>query len=246
MGFGERLVAGSGALLLVCLLALPWFAISANGEIAVGSEAGAFRWLDAIAVVLLGCAVASVALPVLRSMGTLGMNAQDVAVIVGSAGLATVALIGYRIAVAPEAGGDFYLQVGLDPDVHVTPRVGAALGLLAGVGMLIGGALSAIDPDGRRTRPPPAKPTPPPARERKRKQTRAPARKRTQLQGDARMRFSDATEQDLRRLGLTLTQARRVLRYRDELGLISAPADLDAVPGIPPALRAAVQARLRT
>jgi hypothetical protein len=52
-----------------------------------------------------------------------------------------------------------------------------------------------------------------------------------------------ASFQDLRDLGMSVTQAKRVLRYRDERG-ISDPAELDQVPGFPKGFLTAVKERL--
>ena len=57
--------------------------------------------------------------------------------------------------------------------------------------------------------------------------------------------LAGATMDDLHALGLSTTQARRVVRYRDELGLVATLDDLDQVPGIPARLRAEAKERLR-
>jgi DNA uptake protein ComE-like DNA-binding protein len=44
--------------------------------------------------------------------------------------------------------------------------------------------------------------------------------------------LATADFEDLRDLGLSVTQAKRVIRYRDERGLTS-PDELDGVPGFP-------------
>ena len=48
---------------------------------------------------------------------------------------------------------------------------------------------------------------------------------------------------DLRELGLSVTQAKRVIRYRDERGLTS-PDDLDGVPGFPKTFLAELKLKL--
>jgi hypothetical protein len=49
--------------------------------------------------------------------------------------------------------------------------------------------------------------------------------------------LGEATFRDLRGLGLSITQAKRVLRYRDERGVIHSVDDLDRVPGLPWTMR---------
>ena len=59
-----------------------------------------------------------------------------------------------------------------------------------------------------------------------------------------RLKLSSATFEDLRGLGLSITQARRVLKFRDR-GALQSPAGLDAVPGLPHKQRALLKLRLR-
>jgi hypothetical protein len=59
-----------------------------------------------------------------------------------------------------------------------------------------------------------------------------------------RLRLSSASFEDLRGLGLSITQARRVLKHRDR-GALKSPAGLDAVPGLPHKQRALLKLRLR-
>ena len=55
--------------------------------------------------------------------------------------------------------------------------------------------------------------------------------------GEARVSLSAASFEELRALGMSMTQARRVLRYREEQGMSSLD-DLDQIPGLPRAFRA--------
>jgi hypothetical protein len=61
---------------------------------------------------------------------------------------------------------------------------------------------------------------------------------------NGRVSLRAARFEDLRALGMSVTQANRLLRYRDEKGVDSV-ARLDEVPGFPGAFRAELQARLR-
>lgn len=58
------------------------------------------------------------------------------------------------------------------------------------------------------------------------------------------MKLAKAGEEQLQALGLTITQARRVMRYRDGLGQVSSVAELDVVPGISAARRAELKSKL--
>ncbi len=64
-------------------------------------------------------------------------------------------------------------------------------------------------------------------------------------QSPTKISFAAATVVQLRELGLSATQARRVLRYRDELGLVSGLDELDVVPGLPKATLAELKSKLR-
>ena len=68
------------------------------------------------------------------------------------------------------------------------------------------------------------------------------AREREQEAGPVSL--GAATFEDLRALGMTVTQARRTLRYRDERGVDSV-SRLDEVPGLPREFRAQLRERLR-
>jgi DNA uptake protein ComE-like DNA-binding protein len=60
---------------------------------------------------------------------------------------------------------------------------------------------------------------------------------------DGQISLQSATFEDLRGLGMSVTQARRVLHYRDERGLDSV-AGLEQVPGLPRDFRAELAQRL--
>ena len=65
-----------------------------------------------------------------------------------------------------------------------------------------------------------------------------------ELPVEKRVKLSSASFEDLRGLGLSMTQARRVLKLRDR-GALQSPAGLDAVPGLPHKQRALLKLRLR-
>ena len=58
------------------------------------------------------------------------------------------------------------------------------------------------------------------------------------------MNLSDASFEDLRSLGMSVTQAKRVLDYRERLGGFDSLDDLDYVPGFPKAILAEIKEHL--
>jgi DNA uptake protein ComE-like DNA-binding protein len=81
-------------------------------------------------------------------------------------------------------------------------------------------------------------PAPPPKPE-----PSAPAPGPDTREWQAKVSLGRATFEDLRALGLSVTQSRRILRYRDD-GRLGSLDDLDEVPGFPKALRAELRQRL--
>ena len=65
----------------------------------------------------------------------------------------------------------------------------------------------------------------------------APEQPAAQLVPGEILDLNKASVEDLRRVGLSLTQSRRVLAHRDKIGGFSSLDDLDEVPGIPAAQR---------
>jgi DNA uptake protein ComE-like DNA-binding protein len=62
--------------------------------------------------------------------------------------------------------------------------------------------------------------------------------------GPAAVRLSDATFEELRSLGMSVTQAKRVIDYRERLGGFGSIDALDSLPGFPKAFLAQVKSRL--
>ena len=54
-----------------------------------------------------------------------------------------------------------------------------------------------------------------------------------------------ATYEDLRALGLSVTQTGRVLAYREQVGAFTSLDELERIPGLPRALRQELRGRLR-
>ena len=157
---GERTAFAGGLVLLAALVLMPWFAVEAHGEIAFGSEGGAFRWLGGIDLVLVAVALVAIGLPIYRRDSAKAPEAATLGVLVAAAGLLGAILILYRIIVQPDVPGDFFLEIGLDPAAHVVARVGAVFGLVAAIGILAGGVLAALErPVASRTSKPGARAT---------------------------------------------------------------------------------------
>lgn len=202
----------------------------------------AWTVFSALDIVLLGAALAAgswalltVAVGVDRRPALLGRVALILA------GAAVLAVLYGIIAPPTPSGGSFYI----DPS-SVERAGGLWVGLIASLFLLGSVALSAeaapaigrpedaTPPTSRakpKRTPKPPKPTPP-------KPKATPSRRR------ARPSLNSATEEDLRTLGLSITQARRVLRYRAELGGFSSFEEFDRVPGLTKAMRADLRQKL--
>jgi DNA uptake protein ComE-like DNA-binding protein len=64
------------------------------------------------------------------------------------------------------------------------------------------------------------------------------------LTGGGPVSLSSATFDDLRELGLSVTQAKRILDFRDRLGGFDSVEDLDYVPGFPRSLLGELKSRV--
>jgi hypothetical protein len=65
------------------------------------------------------------------------------------------------------------------------------------------------------------------------------------LQGGGTLSLNEAGYEDLRSLGLSVTQTGRVLAYRERVGGFSSLDDLEAIPGFPRSLLNELRAHLR-
>jgi DNA uptake protein ComE-like DNA-binding protein len=63
--------------------------------------------------------------------------------------------------------------------------------------------------------------------------------------GDGRVSLNSGSFEDYRGLGMSVTQAKRVISYREELNGYSSVDDLDRVPGFPAAFLAELKPQLR-
>lgn len=133
---GEMVAAGSGLALVVCML-LPWFSVDAPG--AIGLEGNAWEALGFIDVVIFFAAVAVIAIAVVKAaepaaLRELPWPPANVALVAG--GVAAL-LILFRLLSPPELEiGDFTAF-----DLETNREIGAMLGFVAALGMLVGGWL---------------------------------------------------------------------------------------------------------
>jgi len=63
---------------------------------------------------------------------------------------------------------------------------------------------------------------------------------------EGKVSLNEGSFEELRELGLSITQARRIIQYRERLGGYISVDDLDLVPGFPKDLRARLKQQLRT
>jgi DNA uptake protein ComE-like DNA-binding protein len=72
----------------------------------------------------------------------------------------------------------------------------------------------------------------------------AKATARRRARSSARVSLSSATFEDLRALGLSVTQATRLLKRREKQGGFGSIDDLDELPGFPSSLRAELKSKV--
>src|SRR5207247_5209452 len=73
----------------------------------------------------------------------------------------------------------------------------------------------------------------------------APKRASKASGASAAMQLSSASFDDLRGLGMSVTQAKRVINYREKIGGFSSVDDLDEVPGFPKGFLADMKEKVR-
>ncbi len=177
-------------------------------------------------------AIVTIAVGVERRPPLLGR----VALILAAA--AVLAVLYGIIAPPTPSGGSFYI----DPS-SVERAGGLWVGLIVSLFLLAAVALSpepvvaAKRPEIEPAPAPRAKPSqiPRPPKPRPRPERRPPSTRPT---------LNSASEEDFRELGLSITQARRLVRYRDELDGFSSWDEFERVPGFPKAMRSDLRRRL--
>jgi hypothetical protein len=139
---GEKVSGVAGVLLFLIMILFSWFGIEVSGF--GGSEgANAFESFSVIDIILLVTAIAAVALPLMSATQANVDLPVALSAIVALLGAISVILILYRIIDPPDFGTNA-LDVGFGdvPGVDETREIGAFLGLLAAIGVTIGGWLA--------------------------------------------------------------------------------------------------------
>jgi hypothetical protein len=229
-----------GAALLISMFALPWFVLSPGGVEVPGSSGNAFRWLGDVDIVLVVVAVVAVALPILRLLGDLPGSSLALGLATIMLGIVAFVLIGDRIISPPGLADDAFGHFGGSAGEGASTRIGAWAGLIASAGIAAGGLIRIPE-------------APPAASRKEMRDSGRPgdrdlsefSQEASEVRGPAAPRFAAVSAEELEAAGLSPTQARRVVRYRDELGLVDGLGDIDRVPGIPQHLREQVKAKLQ-
>jgi len=159
------LIAGVSAVLLLIFMFFAWYGVDSITSSGFGFEqeitgdqlddfaglageeadtsANAWQAFSFIDLLLFVCIVGIVAMVVAQMAGAgISMPVSPGQIIVGLGGLAFL-LILFRVIFTPDAGGGAdFAPAGVEVDVEVSRKIGLFLGLLASIGMAIGGWLS--------------------------------------------------------------------------------------------------------
>jgi hypothetical protein len=147
-----ELIAGAcGVALIVFMLALHWYGVrftnlmpsrAAPGGVATGFPRDAFESFTLIDIYLLITALAAIALPLVRAADLPIASRFPVDLIVAALGVIAVVLIAIRLVDPPDLVAHFpggSVRVSHYPGDVVTLKAGAWLGLVAAVGIAVGG-----------------------------------------------------------------------------------------------------------
>jgi hypothetical protein len=144
---GEKVSGVAGIALLVIMLLFTWFGYEVAG---VGIEEGAdaFEAFSLIDIVLLITAIAAIALPLMSATQATVDIPVALSAIVALLGAISVVLILFRIISPPDFDIPGTVDIGfgeVDQGVETTRKFGVFLGLLAAIGVTIGGWLAMQD-----------------------------------------------------------------------------------------------------
>ena len=237
LGLGEWVAVAGGLVLSISLFALPWFAVTVDGFVQPDSDGAAFELLGGLDVVLLLAALVPLVVPALGT-GALGAGGEWPPRLVAAAGLVAVLVTLYVIIAPPEP--DVVLSAALESSAELSleARVGAFLGLAAALAILAGGVLT-LSSEPRTTalpeQPDRATPLPQPAPTPvapKPKPNPKPKPKPKPKAAPSLLSLATASAEDLVGVGFSTTQAKRIVRYRDDEAIVSRVSDLKRVPGI--------------
>jgi amino acid transporter len=148
------MIAGASGLVLLVVMFLPWYGVSAHfGGVSVSDTGNAWEVFSTIDIILFLVALVAVGAAVGRLTDSLPEDVP-VATIVTGAGALAVLLILYRIIDLP--GPD--LPAILSKNVDFGRRIGLFLGLIAAAGITYGGYRSVTDAAEPAETPPPPVP----------------------------------------------------------------------------------------
>jgi hypothetical protein len=141
---GERVSGVAGLALLLIMILFSWFGFEVAG---FGSPEGAnaFEAFDVIDIVLLITAIAAIALPLASATQATVDIPVALSAIVALLGAISVVLILFRIISPPDFDIPSAVDIGfgeVDQGVETTRKIGVFLGLLAAIGVTIGGWLA--------------------------------------------------------------------------------------------------------
>ncbi len=234
LGFGEWVAVAGGLVLSVSLLVLPWFAVTVDGFVQPDSDGAAFELLGGLDVVLLLAALVPLVVPALRTGMPWGRG-EWAPRLVTAAGMVAVLVALYVIFTPPEPDVVVSAVLESSAELGLEPRVGAFLGLVAGFAIVAGGALELSRGAGTTAPPePPVAPKPGPKPKPKSAPKPKPKPKPVPKPKSAPslLSLASASAEDLVGVGFSTTQAKRIIRYRDEEAIVSRVSDLKRVPGI--------------
>jgi hypothetical protein len=177
---GEKVSGVAGIALFLIMILFSWFGIEVAG-FGGGEGANAFQAFDLIDIVLLITAIAAVALPLMSATQASVDLPVALSAIVALLGAISVILIVFRIISPPDLGFPGSVDIGfgeVENGADTTRKIGVFLGLLAAIGVTIGGWLAMQEEGtsfgderdrlaggtgtGGGTEPPPPPPPPPP------------------------------------------------------------------------------------
>lgn len=141
---GEKVAGISGILLLLIMIIPDWFGVEFAG-FAGDAGANAFQAFSLIDLILLVTVIVAVALPVISLTQARLDLPVALSAIVALLGIISVILILFRIIFPPDFGIPSAVDVGfgdVDTGADTTREIGVFLGLLAAIGVAIGGWLA--------------------------------------------------------------------------------------------------------
>ena len=141
ISFGEMVAAISGAVLLIVLF-FPWY----GAEVSVGAfnvsasdSFNAWQAFGLIDLILFLVAITAIGLSLMRAMGVSLNLPQPPGLIIAAVGAIAVLLILFRLINTP---GDFDAGDVPGVDLDISRKIGIFLGLLAAIGVAVGGWLA--------------------------------------------------------------------------------------------------------